>query len=200
MRLLVIDTSGQACSIALFEDGIIIAERHEVIGRGHAEALIPWIANLPDDGRADEIIVGCGPGSFTGVRVGIAAARGLALAWEVPITGANSLALIAAPIANPAFLVAIEAGHGELYIQSFGTDPFRTDRPPISVRPENANPAWRALPAYGNGAERLFEAGNCSAASGGEPYAANMLLVPSAFRTLPPRAIYGRAPDARVSL
>ena len=68
MRTLAFDTSGAACSVALFEDGAIIAERHEVVGRGHAERLIPWIAALPNGGKADLILVGCGPGSFTGVR------------------------------------------------------------------------------------------------------------------------------------
>ena len=69
MRRLVIETSGADCSIALIEDSEIVAERHEHVGRGHAERLIPWIGALPDGGRADEVIVGCGPGSFTGLRI-----------------------------------------------------------------------------------------------------------------------------------
>ena len=84
MRILVIDTATQALSVALLEDGQPIGHFHEIVGRGHAEALLPAIAALPDGGRADAIAVDVGPGSFTGVRIGIAAARALALAWSVP--------------------------------------------------------------------------------------------------------------------
>jgi tRNA threonylcarbamoyl adenosine modification protein YeaZ len=91
MRTLAIETAGTACSIALLDNDIIVAERHESVGRGHAERLIPWIAELPGGGRADRIIVGCGPGSFTGVRIGIAAARALGLGWGVAVMNLLSL-------------------------------------------------------------------------------------------------------------
>ena len=81
-RVLAIDTATVACSVALFEDNALIASDYGEIGRGHAERLIPAIALLPDRGKADRILVNCGPGSFTGVRVGISAARALALAWR----------------------------------------------------------------------------------------------------------------------
>src|SRR3546814_5856504 len=80
---LVIDTATAACSVALIDDGRAVADRHEIVGRGHAERLLPMIAELPGGGRADEILVDVGPGSFTGTRVGIAAARGLAVGWEI---------------------------------------------------------------------------------------------------------------------
>ncbi|MBC7985373.1 MAG: tRNA (adenosine(37)-N6)-threonylcarbamoyltransferase complex dimerization subunit type 1 TsaB, partial [Sphingomonadaceae bacterium] len=63
--LLVIDTATEACSVALFDGEALVAERHEMVGRGHAERLIPMIAELPGKGRADRILVDCGPGSFT---------------------------------------------------------------------------------------------------------------------------------------
>src|SRR5882757_7950579 len=96
MRSLVIETSTAACSAALIEGGVVIAAAHEVVGRGHAERLVPMIAELPGGGRAARILVDCGPGSFTGVRVGIAAARGLALGWGAEAFGYSSLALLAA--------------------------------------------------------------------------------------------------------
>ncbi|MFL6753980.1 MAG: tRNA (adenosine(37)-N6)-threonylcarbamoyltransferase complex dimerization subunit type 1 TsaB, partial [Sphingomicrobium sp.] len=77
--LLAFDTSSAACTAALFDGtGVCVARADEVIGRGHAERLVPMIAELMDGARADRIIVGVGPGSFTGIRVAIAAAHGLA--------------------------------------------------------------------------------------------------------------------------
>lgn len=127
-RLLVIDTATPALSIALFEDGVLLAHDHRSIGRGHAELLIPAIASLPDGGRCDAIAVDVGPGSFTGIRVGIAAAKGLALAWGVEATGYSSLALIAADAVRGGvtgeFATAINGGHGQAFVQHFAAQPF----------------------------------------------------------------------------
>src|SRR3546814_7003579 len=81
LRTLVIDTATEACSVALFENDELMARRHAIVGRGHAERLLPLIADFPDKGRADRIAVDIGPGSFTGVRIGLAAARALSFAW-----------------------------------------------------------------------------------------------------------------------
>ncbi len=197
MRLLAIDTSGTACSVALLENGAVVAERHEDIGRGHAEALVPWIAGLPAGGRADRIIVGCGPGSFTGVRVGIAAAKGLALAWDVPVTGVSSFALIASEAYEEAFLIVTEAGHGELFVQSFAREPLRETGPLASRKPDDTGETIPLLPAYGNGAGRLFASGGCQNARDATARAANVRFIPDALTQLAPSPIYGRAPDAR---
>jgi len=76
--ILAFDTSTAVCTAALFDGGQCIARKDEQIGRGHAERLVPMIAELLEGRAADEIIVGVGPGSFTGIRVAIAAAHGLA--------------------------------------------------------------------------------------------------------------------------
>ena len=99
MIALVIETATAACSVALLDGDRILAARHELVGRGHAERLVPMVGEVlaeAGQNRADLIQVDCGPGSFTGIRVGIAAARGLALAWGVPVSGFSALALIAA--------------------------------------------------------------------------------------------------------
>jgi tRNA threonylcarbamoyladenosine biosynthesis protein TsaB len=96
LRTLAIETATEACSVALFENGALLAHVHELVGRGHAERLIPMIAELPERGRAERVLVDCGPGSFTGVRVGLAAARAFGLAWGAEVVGYSSLALIAA--------------------------------------------------------------------------------------------------------
>ena len=81
-RTLVIETATAACSVALVEAGAVVDRRHEVVGRGHAERLVPMIAELLQDAPTpDAVLVDCGPGSFTGIRVGLAAARAFGLAW-----------------------------------------------------------------------------------------------------------------------
>ena len=96
MRILVIDSATEACSVALFDGGTLVDGAYEVIGRGHAERLVPMIAELPDKGHADRVVVSLGPGSFTGVRIGLAAARALGLAWKAEVLGYPTLALVAA--------------------------------------------------------------------------------------------------------
>src|SRR5438046_1121824 len=124
--ILAFDTSSAACTAALFDGGgTCIASCDEQISRGHSERLVTMIAELLGDRRADKILVGVGPGSFTGIRVGIAAAHGLAIGWDVEVTGMSSLALLAAgtqaqgEIAAAVIAAAVVGGHGELFVQEF---------------------------------------------------------------------------------
>ncbi|HYZ48448.1 MAG TPA: tRNA (adenosine(37)-N6)-threonylcarbamoyltransferase complex dimerization subunit type 1 TsaB, partial [Sphingomonas sp.] len=143
MRRLAIETATEACSVALFEDGALIGHAHELVGRGHAERLIPMIAGLPDRGRAGQVLVDCGPGSFTGVRVGLAAARAFGLAWSAEVRGYSSLALIAAATfaaygGFDTLTVAITGGHGEYFTQGFERLGMRMIAPLASLKPEQA--------------------------------------------------------------
>jgi len=198
-RELVIETATAACSVALVEDGVVLAAIHEVVGRGHAERLVPMIAELPEGGRADAIRVDCGPGSFTGVRVGLAAARALGLGWDVPVTGFSSLALIAADVADPPaeLAVAIGGGHGELFVQRFATAPLAPIDAMTSLKPEAAAAAIPDAIVVGSGAEALVSARGSGEARAAEAKAANFVRLPAALTGLPPSPLYGRAPDAR---
>lgn len=195
MRL-VISTATAACSVALVDDGRVLAEAHEVVGRGHAERLIPMIAELPEQGRADEIIVDCGPGSFTGVRVGLAAARGLAIAWGVPLHGISTLALIATS-ATQDCAIATQGGHGELFVQRFHVAPLRAADALQSLTPEAAAAAIDDVLVLGSGADALVTARGSGSAVDALPRAADARLLPLELRTLAPIPIYGRAPDAK---
>lgn len=197
MRRLAIETSGADCSVALIEDGEIVAERHERVGRGHAERLIPWIAGLPGGGLADEVLVGCGPGSFTGVRIAIAAARGLGLGWGVPVYGVSSLALVAAGRDEDALTVAVEGGHGEIFVQDFAGQPLAEAGPIRSLTPDAAARLYGNRLVIGSGAERLVTARGSGEAIEGEGRAANARLLPEALIKLPPRPTYGREADAK---
>ena len=196
--LLVIDSATAACSVALIgEDGAPIDERHEIVGRGHAERLLPMIEDLLAGRRPASILVDCGPGSFTGVRVGLAAAHGLAIGWKVPLSGYSSLALIAAASGERALAVALAGGHGELFVQSYGGDPIAPLDELASLAPAAAAARIGAELVLGPGAEALVAARGGGRWIDALPRAADAGRLPPPLRALPPRPIYGRAPDAR---
>ena len=194
---LVIDTATAACSAALIDAGGVLEERHELVGRGHAERLVPMIAELLDGRRPASILVDCGPGSFTGVRVGLAAAHGLAIGWQVPVAGYSSLALLAAASGESEVAVALQGGHGELFVQSYGGDPLAPLDDLHSLAPKAAAEAAGADLVVGSGAEALVAARGRGRWSAALPRAADACRLPQSLRTLPARPIYGRAPDAK---
>jgi len=201
-RTLVIETATAACSVALIESGVVVASAHEVVGRGHAERLVPMIAELPGQGRAGRILVDVGPGSFTGIRVGLAAAIGLGIGWGVPVAGYSSLTLLAAAAfdrEDVAGMLAVvtEGGHGEVFMQTFGPPPMMLSTPLESLTPHAARERLGGLHAVGDGLRWLQFDDPRSAPRGALPNAADAILLPEALAALPPRPIYGRAPDAR---
>lgn len=199
MRTLVIETATAACSVALIEDGAVIARDHVVVGRGHAERLVPMIAGLPGHGRADAILVDCGPGSFTGVRVGLAAARGLGIGWGVPVRGYSSLASIAAAALaeqpGDAIVAVLDGGHGEVFQQGFD-GALIADGPAISRKPDDAVAALHGRRVVGQGLARLRTIDPALPACDRLPDAADTILLSAEQRGLPPAPLYGRAPDA----
>ncbi|UVO54769.1 tRNA (adenosine(37)-N6)-threonylcarbamoyltransferase complex dimerization subunit type 1 TsaB [Sphingomonas sp. SUN039] len=198
MRLLAIETATSACSVALIEDGRVVASDHVVVGRGHAERLLPMIAALPDGGRGDAILVDVGPGSFTGIRVGVAAARALGFAWDVPVAGYASLALLAATDGGRAdTVVAIEGGHGELFVGRYGGDPLREIDPVRSMPFDAAVSGICADRIIGNAAARLVAAGVRAQCLDIAPDARATILLPPGLAALPPVPLYGRGADAK---
>jgi tRNA threonylcarbamoyl adenosine modification protein YeaZ len=198
--LLAFDTSSAACTVALFDPACVcVASADEVIGRGHAERLVPMIAEVLDGRRADRILVGVGPGSFTGIRVAIAAAHGLAIGWGAKLAGMSSLALLAATArATGEVAAAVVGGHGELFVQQF-------DAGTLSLRSElhNATPADAARVTaaelvVGSGAELLVRARGWGEPRELLPSTGYALRLPESLRNLPAKPVYARAPDARV--
>ena len=178
----------------------MLAARHEVVGRGHAERLVPMIAELIAGRPTPQaILVDCGPGSFTGVRVGLAAARAFALGWGVAVRGYSSLALLAAMAGRDGpVAVAIPGGHGELFLQRFAGDPLGPLDPLRSRAPSIAAGEIGEATVHGEGAAALVAARGWGEATPLLPNAAEAWRLPSALASLPPTPLYGRAPDAKV--
>ena len=217
MNILALDTSMGACSAALLRhDGVLFA-RQERMTRGHAEALMPMVADVMSEsgvafGALDRICATTGPGSFTGVRIAISAARGLALVTGAKLFGVDSLTVmakqaLATGIAGGApFAVAVDARRGMLYFGLYDGAARKLDGPILIAPDDAANLLPGALrTAVGSGAATLAEA----AASRGPLIAARLLdLEPSATElavlaresgeTVPVlRPLYLRPPDAR---
>ena len=186
--------------MALIEGADIVDFRHAVIGRGHAERLVPLIAELVDGGKADAITVGCGPGSFAGVRIGVAAARALALGWQVPVQGFSTLALVAAGAADAiaaagGALVVMEGGHGQWFVQPFAAD--LSPRADLRSLLPGAAAALTDELIVGNRAEQFVALRGGGRALATLPDARAFVHLPPAALLDQPSPIYGRAPDAK---
>lgn len=128
MRILGFDTALGACSAALWADGAVRARRFATLSRGHAEILLPMIQDVCAEAGCgfdalDRLAVTIGPGSFAGTRVGLAAARGLALATGLPLVGVTTLEAVVAGLAadaETALVAVLDAYRGEVYVQLFG--------------------------------------------------------------------------------
>lgn len=198
MRTLVIETATEACSVALFEDDRLVANHHEILGRGHAERLVPMVSQLPRAGRSERILVSRGPGSFTGIRVGIAAARALGLAWDAKVLGYPTLSLVAAMAQKTGndVLACMNGGHGQWFVQAFDehSSPLTEI---LSIDPVDA-PVGHALIA-GNRALQFVEL------HGSPAKAVDILPDASEVGKMKPEClsanvapVYGRRPDARL--
>ncbi len=208
MIVLGLDTALAACSVAVTRDGAVLAAVSEPMMRGHQERLAPLVqevmaaAGLPFL-ALDRVGVTVGPGSFTGLRVGLAFAKGLGLALGKPCIGAGTLEALAASDPGPGLTVAvIDAKRGQVYLQAFegGAPVMAPDALPVEVAAARLAELWKggALRLIGPGAPLLADA-----APGAEVFeraapdpAAICALATG--RSTPARPLYLRAPDAKL--
>ena len=140
MIVLALDTAGVDCAAAVYDSGrnTMLGEASDMIGKGHAEHLIGIVDRALDQAGVtladvDRLAVTIGPGSFTGIRVGVAAARGFALSLHVPAVGVTTLEVMAAArrekTPGRAVLAAMDAKRDEIYLQPFAADGSPLDEP-----------------------------------------------------------------------
>ncbi len=207
MRLLAIDTCLDASQAALIDDDEVVFACSEPMHRGHQERLAPMLAEamaaagVGFDG-IDRIGVTVGPGSFTGLRVGLAFAKGLAIARGLPCVGVGVLeALAASAGATGRVLAAIDAKREQLYLQAFddgrATGPPRAERIADFALPQPS----RGLTIVGSGAPVLAQAApdaRILPLAAPDPVAIARLAARAPETDAPPSPIYLRAPDARL--
>lgn len=158
VKLLAIETSTEACSVAVYVDGQVMA-RHELAPRRHTQLVLPWADELMAraglrKSQLDAIAVGRGPGAFTGVRLAIALAQGLALALDRPVLPVSTLAVLARQCRGERMLAAIDARMGEVYLGEFtraADGRVLAAGPEIIVAPSQAPRPARPVHGVGTG-------------------------------------------------
>jgi len=217
MKILAIDTALPAVSVCVLDSADALPEAVESVAmeRGHAEALLPMIDRVMAriDGGFEalgRIAVTVGPGSFTGLRVGIAAARGIGIACNVPVVGVSTLSALAAPLIldekAEAVGVAIDARHGNVFFASFDAD-GRIFRAPqlTTVRDAILSFESSAVRLAGSGAPMLaieaWSAGIAAEVISSAPapdiaFVARLGLLADPA-SAPARPLYLKAPDAK---
>ena len=217
MLILAIDTALDACAAAVLdtEAGKLIAQESQAMKRGHAEALMPLIARVIEQSgiafaALDRIAVTTGPGSFTGLRVGLSAARGIALAANKPVVGLTTLTAYAAPLVSEncehPIISAIDARHDHVYLQAVSGNGSSLIRPRLASIEEALGAARFGAPhLVGNAAKILADRWPAQALPPlrvdpqPAPDIAWVAWLGAAVspNTAPARPFYLRAPDAK---
>jgi len=217
MLILAIDTALDACAASVLDTvaGVPIAQESQAMKRGHAEALMPLIARVMKEAgitfaALDRVAVTTGPGSFTGLRVGLSAARGIALAANKPIVGLTTLTAYAAPVVSTnsaaPVISAIDARHDHVYIQVVSGDGGPLIAPRVAPIEEALSASRFGAPhLVGNAARLLADRWPADAPP---PFQVDVQSAPDIAwvawlgaavnpETAPARPYYLRAPDAK---
>jgi len=211
VNVLAFDCSASACSAAVLADGKILAYRFAAMSRGQSEALMPMIQDcLAEAGlnwpQIELIGVTVGPGTFTGLRIGLAAARGIAFAGKIPVAGVTTCETVAQAVPEAerlgrTLLAAIDGKRADLFVQAFDDKLVPLTEPDAMMAEEAAKLAHGPAIIAGDAGERLAEAlpGAALASSSGIPDArvvARLALARwQAGTALEPTPLYIRPPD-----
>lgn len=212
MNILAMDTCLGACSVAVTADDRVLAQRSEPMLRGHQERLAPLVAEIMDEAglgfdRLTRVGVTVGPGSFTGLRVGLAFAKGLGAALGAPVIGVGVLEALAASEPGLVFAV-LDARRDQVYVQAFAPGGLLGSRPlmaPDALSVETA--AARLLELSGGGPVILVGSGapllapllpEARQVLTEWPDPAAVARIAARKPPIPPRPLYLRAPDAKL--
>ena len=209
MLILALDTSMAACSVCVYDagSGRVLASRHEFMDRGQAEALAPMVQEtmaLAGVAFKDlaRIAVTTGPGTFTGVRIGLAMARGLGVALNIPMTGINSLAAIACneTAGDLPIVVAVDARANEIYFAAFDQSGSEITAPTIvALADAHKFMPNRSARILGTAADLLLDKKHVRSDAGDLPIAANFVKLAASIpvSAVPPEPLYLRPPDVK---
>lgn len=216
MIILALDTSSAATSVALFDGDVILNSARHIDARRHAEVLAPMIVEVVAGRPVDAVVCGVGPGPYTGLRVGVASAASLGLAWRVPVVGICSLDAIAyaarAGGISGEFIAGLDARRKEIYWARYGEQRLAG---PYVNRPDELDPELLTLPWVGVGDTPAYPDATALARiaspllSAGVPLAARITNLATHGtddgatakqlgnqQLLPPFPLYVRRPDA----
>lgn len=215
MRILAIDTALGACSACVLDEGADqpLALESLAMERGHAEALMPLIERVMDHveggfSSLDRVAVTVGPGSYTGLRVGVSAARAIAFATDIPAVGVTTVAAVAAPLVGReggrVIAAALDARHGQVWFQALSSE----GRQLVSLRQVGYRDAARAI---GSGPVSLAGSGALAVANEAWAIGLDAVVVDDARApdvtwiaklgliadpaAAPPRPLYLKAPE-----
>ncbi|MDO8377493.1 tRNA (adenosine(37)-N6)-threonylcarbamoyltransferase complex dimerization subunit type 1 TsaB [Phenylobacterium sp.] len=203
--LLSLDTCLGACSAAVLDGGRVLARRVEPMTRGHQERLAPLVAQVMAEAgiafsQLDRVGVTVGPGSFTGLRVGLAFAKGLGAALAIPVVGVGVLEALAQPLGGTV-LAVVDAKRDQVYLQAFadGVAVSAPDALPLGTAAARLAELAGPVTLVGSGAALLAEVlpgAAVIAADHADPVAVGRLA--AGRSPVPPRPLYLRAPDAKL--
>lgn len=227
MRILGFDTATSACSAALWQDGRILARRHEAMVRGQSEHLIPMVLEVMNEAGVefpdlDLVAVTKGPGAFTGLRIGLAAARGMALSGGFPCFGVTTFDAVAWAIPaeerqKGTLLVALDSRRADVFVQAYADDlspagdaeaVLPEDLPAFASRANRGDGPNGPVLVAGDAADRSAEALQAGGAevilstAPGAPDAASVAALAAQRWSAemlpgPPGPLYLRPPDAK---